>query len=409
MHDEPLWEIPLPKHQQHMDTEETPTDEETDSMSSEEDEVKTKPDLESKEIAEEEKRLTSWPPRAAVDPSDSAPHHRKQFPASAGDRTLIQDLSTSVIGEEELREARKKHLQGYTDSEMGVDSEENPRKIRRIGKLVAPSSDVDSETVIKLPHMDSSVQSTEAFSTESRVLSEQKQAWTHLKPEGLPSSLRDTLPEIQTDKGISEQASEQDFDRPKRRFHRDGFHTHHNYPEDSKWKAIQRLDSEIELVDIQEFVRNVQGNDPTPMVELMEDISLDDEESRFKVGRWGEQYVYIILKKMAHLPDGTPVKSISWINEDEETDKPYDIVVELESDSPLQQCQSIYIEVKSTAANEKELVSISWSQLKFAEDQGENFHLYRVYSAGRQQSRLSMLSNLYSYIKEHHIRFSFVL
>ena len=112
---------------------------------------------------------------------------------------------------------------------------------------------------------------------------------------------------------------------------------------------------------------------------------------------------------MGHLPDGTPVKSISWINEDEKTDKPYDIVVELESDSPLQQCRSIYIEVKSTAANEKELVSISWSQLKFAEDQGENFHLYRVYSAGRPQSRLSMLSNLYSYIKAHHIRFSFVL
>ena len=286
--DEPLWEIPLPKHQ---DTEETPTDEETDSMSSQEDEVKTNPDLESKEIAEEEKRLTSWPPRAAVDPSDIAPRHRKQFPTSAGDKTLVQDLSTSVIGEEELREARKKHLQGYTDSEKGVDLEENPRKIRRIGELVAPSSDVDSETVIKLPHMDSSVQSTEAFSTESRLSSEQKQAWTHLKPEGLTSTLRDTLPEIQADKGISKQASKHNFDRPKCKLHSGDSHTHHNYPEDSKWKAIQRLDSEIELVDIQEFVRNVEGNNPTPMVELMEDISLDDEESRLKVGRWGEQYV----------------------------------------------------------------------------------------------------------------------
>ena len=402
---EPLWEIPLPKHRQYMDTEETPTDEESDSMSSEEDEVKTKFDSESKEMAEEEKRLTSWPPKAAVDPSDIAPRHMKQFPASAGDRSLIQDLSASVIGEEELREARKKHLQGYTDSEAGVDSEENPRKIRRIGELNSPSSVVDSETV-NLPHIDSSVQSTKAFPTESRLSSEQKQAWAHLKSEG---SLRDTLPEKQTDKGISEQASEHDFDRSKRRFHGDDSHTRHNYPEDSKWKAIQRLDSEIELVDIQEFVRNVEGNDPTPMVELIEDISLDDEESRFKVGRWGEQYVYIILKKMGHLPDGTPMKSISWINEDEETDKPYDILVELESDSPLQQCRSVYIEVKSTAANEKELVSISWSQLKFAEDQGENFHLYRVYSAGRPQSHLCMLSNLYSYIKDHHIRFSFVL
>ena len=143
-----------------------------------------------------------------------------------------------------------------------------------------------------------------------------------------------------------------------------------------------------------------------PSVEL---IALDDEESRFKVGRWGEQYVFIILQKKGHLPDGSRIKSISWLNEDKETDKPYDIVVELESDSSSQQFRTVYIEVKSTAADEKELVSISWTQLKFAEDHGGNFHLYRVYSAGRQQSRLCMLENLYSYIKDHHIRFSFVL
>jgi hypothetical protein len=41
-----------------------------------------------------------------------------------------------------------------------------------------------------------------------------------------------------------------------------------------------------------------------------------------------------------------------------ETDKPYNIVVELESDSSLQQFRTVFFEVKSTADDEKELVSI---------------------------------------------------
>ena len=91
------------------------------------------------------------------------------------------------------------------------------------------------------------------------------------------------------------------------------------------------------------------------------------------------------------------------------TNKPYNIVIELESDSPSQQLRTIYVEVKSTPADKKELVSISWIQLKFAEDHSGNFHFYCVYSAGRQQSCLCMLENLYGYIKDHHIRFSLVL
>ena len=202
---------------------------------------------------------------------------------------------------------------------------------------------------------------------------------------------------------------EQNRDQLRPKFHSNDSQTHRSHPEDLKWRAMQRLDSEIELTDIQEFVRNTERADALPLMELMEAVSLDDEESMFKVGRWGEQYVFIVLQKKGYLPDGSRIKSISWLNEDEETDKPYDIVVELESDSSLQQFRTVYIEVKSTAADEKELVSISWTQLKFAEDHGGNFHLYRVYSAGKKQSRLCMLENLYGYIKDHHIRFSFIL
>ena len=53
-----------------------------------------------------------------------------------------QDVSCSVIGEEELHEARKKHLQGYTDS--SVDLEESLQKIPRIEELAVPSDSVVS-------------------------------------------------------------------------------------------------------------------------------------------------------------------------------------------------------------------------------------------------------------------------
>ncbi len=398
--DEPLWEIPLPKHQRSIEAEEDTTDEETDNMSTEEEEEKAKPDSGGIEIVEEERKLTSWPPKAAVDPSFNAPHHVKRIPAPSGEIGSGKDLSSSVIGEEELREARKKHLQEYTES--SVDPEENPRKIRRIEELATPPNNVTDSEAVFPPHTNSSMPGTQTFPDESRMSSEQKQSGTSFKSEHLTANtVQDSIPEVKA----NEIQFEQNRDQLKRKFQGNDIQTHHNYPEDSKWTAV-RLDSEIELIDIQEFVRKAETADAVP---LMEAVSLDDEESTFKVGRWGEQYVFIVLQKKGYLPDGSRIKSISWLNEDEETDKPYDIVVELESDNSLQQFRTVYIEVKSTAADEKELVSISWTQLKFAEDHGGNYHLYRVYSAGKKQSRLCMLENLYSYIKDHHIRFSFVL
>lgn len=313
-------------------------------------------------------------------------------------------MSSSVIGEEKLREARKKHLQGYADS--SVDPEEKPRKIPRIEQFATPSDIVTNSETVCSAHTSSTIQDTQSFPDESRMCSKLKQSGAAFKSsQDLTNTLQDTVPEMKA----NEIQFEQNRDQLRQKFHNNDSQTHRSYPEDSKWRAMQRLDSEIELTDIQEFVRNTERADAVPLMELMEAVSLDDEESMFKVGRWGEQYVFIILQKKGYLPDGSRIKSISWLNEDEETDKPYDIVVELESDSSLQQFRTVYIEVKSTAADEKELVSISWTQLKFAEDHGGNFHLYRVYSAGKKQSRLCMLENLYGYIKDHHIRFSFIL
>ena len=82
--DEPVWEIPLPKHQQSVETEENTTDDETD-ISAEEEDDKAKPDSGGMEIVEEERRLTSWPPKASADPSYNAPHNVKRISTPSGE------------------------------------------------------------------------------------------------------------------------------------------------------------------------------------------------------------------------------------------------------------------------------------------------------------------------------------
>ena len=391
--DEPVWKVPLPLHQHYKEEEETTTDEEEGESSSEEDEMNTKLGVEGidREIPEEGKRLTSWPPKAAVDPSAVAPRHSKQFPDSIKDQLHSPDLSASVIGEDELREARKKHLLEYDDDSSTAKSElqEPCQHIlgkRRPDEHASPSGSLCNSEHLKVPCYVST------DNTESMTIN--VQGHTHR------SSKVDTSQEAKRHKLGSEQTSAvQGHDQNK----------DHQYIEESKWKAIKRVESLTDLIDIQGIVQSFQGGDKTPLVEMLEDISADDPESLLKIGRWGEQYVYTLLENMEHLPDGSHVKSISWINKDGETYMPYDIAVELEGDNPTQQCRSIYIEVKSTASNEKEHVSISWNQLKFAEEHGEDYHLYRVYSAGRPHSHLCMLENLHSFIKSHHVRFSFVL
>lgn len=153
------------------------------------------------------------------------------------------------------------------------------------------------------------------------------------------------------------------------------------------------------------------------MLELPVLEDLDDPESIQRIGRWGEEFVYAELSRHRCLPSGRKIASIDWVNENSESGKPYDIAVTLEKeerketedrgdkeDSPM-----VYIEVKSTASSSKDIVAFSWGELKFAEQENEGYHLYRVYHVGTTTPRLCQLQNLTNYLQNRGVRMVFML
>ena len=146
------------------------------------------------------------------------------------------------------------------------------------------------------------------------------------------------------------------------------------------------------------------------LTELMESVPIDDntvtealvpgeggQASREAVGRWGEWFIYDLLKKSSVLPNGLKIVNVNWLNKDRESGNPYDLVVEAEGE------HQFFIEVKATASLNKELIPISWKELKFAELQQQNYLLYRLYNVGKSpgEMQLKYLQNLCSHIETH--------
>ena len=123
-----------------------------------------------------------------------------------------------------------------------------------------------------------------------------------------------------------------------------------------------------------------------------------DQESLERIGRWGEEYVYKFLTAASQLPSGQRILSVTWINETSETGEPYDIEVQIEPQAVL------YIEVKSTISAEKEFMQFSWNELQFADKEKQNYHLYRVYSAGSELVTMKWMENLASILTTRPVR-----
>ena len=387
--DELVWEIPLPKHECYNDDEST-TEEEVDSVS-EDDEQTNALDAESKSngVPEEEKRLTCWPPRSAVDPSPSkSGSHNKHIPEIPSDVSFAMPPSSTELF-----------------AGLAKDTKPLSMSLGMRDKLELPK--VEAEQTRDRDHQ----------SSTSTNISQQR--------DNIPGRVEPSLADAPTPNSekVSNSANEHGpsdrqtmprkvSDEPPQSSHvqsGDVCKKRSSTSENVEWKATKRARIDVELVDIQHVVESVQSTSNVPLIEMLDIPSTNDEEFRLQIGRWGEQYVYCVLKRIGRLPDGSQIKSVQWINEDEETDKPYDIMVQVEADDLVQESKCIYIEVKSTASDKKDFVGISWNQLKFAETHGDNFHLYRVYSASRVQSRLCMLKNLYEYIRFHHVKFFFEL
>ena len=398
--DEPVWDIPLPKYHVE-DNSESTTDEESDSASSEEENVeryRVKSDK-STEISEGESRLTCWPPRAAVDPSPFAASHTKRNPEIAKDAPFAMPSTSMQFPE--MTKGMPPSVDRSTPADMR--HKELPRSVHVTGHSI---QEHDSGAIA---------------SSKSRQLQEENTSEDQSQSDTLKGSRFSSTPGESGKTRAGTTSTEQRPTDAHPATESEHVTSSPKEPHDiSKKRSCTsehlveckraRVDFEVELVDIQHIVQSVHatsGNNP--IVELLDITSSDDEEFRLSVGRWGEEYVYHVLKRIGRLPDGTRINSIEWINRDEESDKPYDIVVQLEPSNVVQEGRCVYIEVKSTASDKKDIVAISWNQLKFAENNGDNFHLYRVYSAGQVNSHLCMLENLYKYIKSHHVKFFFEL
>ncbi|XP_033634434.1 uncharacterized protein LOC117295789 isoform X1 [Asterias rubens] len=115
------------------------------------------------------------------------------------------------------------------------------------------------------------------------------------------------------------------------------------------------------------------------------DLHLGDDRDMSDVGRWGEKLVYKYLIEMAK---DDPSVTVNWINEYQESGEPYDIILN-HGDS------EVYIEVKSTLRDQKELFEISSREVVFAQAHQKYFHLYRVYNVGKTSAvRLCRVCNL---------------
>ena len=117
----------------------------------------------------------------------------------------------------------------------------------------------------------------------------------------------------------------------------------------------------------------------------------DSNEFTKLIGKIGEEIIYKYLCDQYEAKVKSRDISIEWINCNEEAGQPYDIKI-TQSDGKI-----VYIEVKSTGGHEKKEFEISSQQLKFALEQGSNFHLYRI-SGLKSKSKLKRLVNLSMYM-----------
>lgn len=363
--EDPVWTIPLPLQQPAAEKEES-----EEELSDSEGEQPT--DIGATTAEDPSRGLKSWPPRAAV-PLEGEPGSHKTAatagkpaapiwpPPKSGDRSA-QD----VISEEEIRKVQQKHLQDYSEKKVNEGNSVVHRQ--------SPSRQLP-------PHS-----SNDGAGVAERQLNQSDHLMSHSTPERQACNLG----------GMNHTTPEVTASPSQKHHHHPAIDT--NPKRESTGKTFQSV--EFPVVDIRSLMQKVALQDADhQLLPLMTGV---DEESLMKVGRWGEEFVYTFLKAKGGLPDGRKFQSIQWVNENNESENPYDIEIEVAN-------EKIYIEVKSTTSAHKELAAISWRELKFAEEQSGNFHLYRVYRAGKATTELCWLENLFNYLQNNPVRFFFEL
>ena len=135
-----------------------------------------------------------------------------------------------------------------------------------------------------------------------------------------------------------------------------------------------------------------------------------DSADRHEVARYGEKLVYSILRDQMQLGllnycygvQASGVEQVQWVNEGHESFAPFDIrIVFLLHNG---QRKEIFVEVKTTVMEKKDLFPISGNELCFAQTMKENFSLYRVFNAGKSNVKVSRLQNLAHYVNTNQVQ-----
>lgn len=138
-------------------------------------------------------------------------------------------------------------------------------------------------------------------------------------------------------------------------------------------------------------------------------VLLHDRSTQQEIGKYGEELVFLYLLKQRELGllthDRQPAQNVSvqWVNQTAESGFPFDIQVNFYK-SGQEKPMSLFIEVKTTASPDKTLFEISNNELRFAHQQRDAFHLYRVFNAGSAAVRLLRLKNLSQYLDANQVK-----
>ncbi|XP_071721673.1 LOW QUALITY PROTEIN: protein NO VEIN-like [Rutidosis leptorrhynchoides] len=98
-------------------------------------------------------------------------------------------------------------------------------------------------------------------------------------------------------------------------------------------------------------------------------------------GRLGEHIAF------KYFSESLAKKNVRWVNEDNETGLPYDMVIGETEESPE------YIEVKSTKSARKDWFKITMREWQFANEKGDSFSVAHVVLLGNNVARVSVYKN----------------
>ena len=368
----------------------------------------------------EPKALTSWPPRAAVERGSYGGATNSQ--STFNIPVISKSNSSDVIGKDEVREVMKDYIEDEEDTEKG----------KRFYQGALATAVKDSEIKDYQRNRDENVRHGPIqHSGDSRDTAPSGGITRENKGEVAHAGEGIRPPQASPEHDFSHEGEGQEKSRTRSQLEQPVNQTNKS----PSWQASVSPRKDMyppggaSLVDIQDFVDQVGQRTTLPStIELVENEK--DEESLLKISRWGEEYVYSVLLARGELPNGNKIVGLKWVNQENESGRPYDIevVVREDKDNGVElmeemgaeaeqmegiednsSIRTIFIEVKSTAAKEKSVFEISLNEIKFAEKKHRDYHLYRVYNAGLQSSRLFQLENLHLYLKQNSAKLMFII